>query len=180
MDKTAAVYEDVGQAIIHAAVEVFSTMLEIDIVAGEPTVSKAEHESHSDVVALLGLTGEWSGSGQISIEGAFACLIASRMLMSDYDSVDGDVLDVIAEIANMVVGNVKNMLEEKLGPMGLSTPSIVFGGSFETRVAGSPPRVTVPFVCSEGSLSVRIALTRKNPDGLAQDRYRTPQLALSH
>jgi chemotaxis protein CheX len=179
-DLLAAVYADIGHAMSHAAVEVFSTMLEIDVAAGEATISKFEPEYHSNVVALLGLTGDWSGSGQISVDPEFACLIATRMLMAEYDTVNEDVLDAIAEIANMVIGNIKNILEEKLGPMGLSTPTIVFGGSFETRVAGSPDRVTMPFTCAEGVMRVQIVLAKKHRESALSDRLRSAQLALSH
>jgi chemotaxis protein CheX len=164
-----AVYADIGHAISHAVLEVFSTMLAMDLAPGEATISKSEPEYHTNVVALLGLTGEWSGSGQISVDPLFACRIASQMLMAEYETINEDVLDAVAEIANMVVGNIKNLLEEKLGPMGLSTPTIVFGGSFETRVAGSPDRVCMPFTCAEGMMSVQIVLSRKSKDSAVRD-----------
>jgi len=154
-----ALHADIGHAISHAAIEVFSTMLAMDLTAGEAVISKSEPEYHSNVVALLGLTGDWSGSGQLAVEPAFACKIASQMLMAEYDTVNEDVLDAVAEIANMVIGNIKNELEPKLGPMGLSTPTIVFGGEFGTRVAGSPERVIMPFTCPDGRMHVQILLT---------------------
>jgi chemotaxis protein CheX len=101
------------------------------------------------------------------------------MLMAEYETIDEDVLDAVAEIANMVVGNIKNLLEEKLGPMGLSTPTIVFGGSFETRVAGSPDRVSMPFTCAEGMMTVQIVLAPKSKDGAGRDWQGVPQLAMS-
>jgi chemotaxis protein CheX len=149
---------EIGHAIRTAALEVFSTMLGVDIEAGDWIVSRAEPEFHADVIALLGLTGEWAGSGQISVNPAFACRIASGMLMAEYDSVGEDVLDAVAEIANMVIGNIKNMLEVHVGTMGLSTPTIVFGGDFGTRVAGSPERIIVPFRCEGSSMTVQIVL----------------------
>jgi chemotaxis protein CheX len=175
----AAVYADIGHAISHAVLEVFSTMLGMDVTPGEATISRSEPEFHANVVALLGLTGEWSGSGQISADPLFACRIASQMLMAEYESINEDVLDAVAEIANMVVGNIKNLLEEKLGPMGLSTPTIVFGGSFETRVAGSPDRVSMPFTCAEGMMTVQIVLAPKGKDGSVRDWQAMQQLAVT-
>ena len=46
-----------------------------------------------------------------------------------------DVLDAIAEVTNMIIGNVKSALEEKVGAMGLSTPTVIFGRNFQTRSA---------------------------------------------
>ncbi len=76
--------------------------------------------------------------------------------MTDFEAVDEDVLDAIAEVANMIVGNVKTTLENTLGAMGLSAPAVFFGGDFVTRVAGNPDTVRVPFTCAEGSLMVQI------------------------
>ncbi len=156
-----ALYSQIADAIRGSALEVFSTMLEIDILAGEATVSRMESRECPGVIALLGLTGEWSGSGQLSCGPEFACRIASRMLMAEYETVDGDVLDAFAEIANMVIGNAKNTLEAALGPIGLSTPATVFGEEFRTRIVGNPDRVVLPFSHPEGTLRVEIGLARQ-------------------
>src|SRR3954468_15079288 len=118
-------------AICAATEEVFSVMLGIDIAAGEPQIGQASQD-HSGIVAVLGLTGLWTGSGQFSVDSGLAMQIASKLLMADYESVDNDVLDAVAEVSNMIVGNVKTALEETLGPMGLSVPAVAFGGDFET------------------------------------------------
>jgi chemotaxis protein CheX len=173
------VHAAIARAISEATQEVFTTMLALEAVSGEPVVSQSEPGYHENVVALLGLTGQWSGSGQLSVEPLFACKIASQMLMAEYSSVDNDVLDAIAEIANMVVGNIKNLLEPELGPMGLSTPTIVYGGEFETRVAGTVDRVTTPFTCGDGSLTVRILLSPKHDLKLHAARHRLEEPALS-
>jgi chemotaxis protein CheX len=173
------VHAAIARAIREATQEVFTTMLGLEIVPGDPVILQSEPEYHQNVVALLGLTGQWSGSGQLSAEPAFACKIASQMLMAEYASVDEEVLDAVAEIANMVVGNIKNVLEPELGPLGLSTPTIVYGGDFETRVAGSMDRVLMPFSCEEGLLTVRILLSPKHDRGLPAGRRRLEELALS-
>lgn len=160
---------EIGDAIHAAAEEVFSVMLGIDLVPGEPQTGQAGQD-HSGVVAVLGLTGAWGGSGQISCESALARQMASRLLMSEYDTVDEDVLDAVAEVANMIVGNVKTSLERSLGPMGLSAPAVFFGGDFETRVVGKPNMVLVPFECAEGNMTVQIAVA---PSALTRLRHRT-------
>jgi chemotaxis protein CheX len=163
---------DIGSLIRQAAPEVFTTMLAMDVAAGETVVSRRIQGNHpGGVIALLGLTGEWSGSGQISCEPEFACRIASTMLMAEYETVDEDVLDAFAEVANMIIGNVKNLLEAELGPMGLSTPTIVFGGEFDTRIAGSPERVVVPFSCGNDVLYVQIVSTPKGAGAGVRDRH---------
>jgi chemotaxis protein CheX len=148
---------DLGSAIRQATTEVFSVMLGIDLEPGDDKPGPAGVD-HSGVVAVLGLTGAWGGSGEISCDSALALQIAGTLLMSDYSAVDEEVLDAVAEVANMIVGNAKNALEPTVGPMGLSTPAVFYGGDFETRVVGRTTRILVPFTCPAGSLTVQIAL----------------------
>ncbi len=173
---------DIGLAIRQATAEVFSVMLGIDVNPGDEQPSARAEASvvrgegsdgadvdHSGVVAILGLTGAWGGSGEISFDSALALQIARTLLMSDCSAVDEEVLDAVAEVANMIVGNVKNSLEVTLGPMGLSTPAVFFGGDFETRVVGRTTRIRVPFTCPAGSLTVQIAIA---PMAMARRRNR--------
>ena len=148
---------DIGYAIRQATTEVFSVMLGIDVMPGDDRTSLADVD-HSGVVAVLGLTGAWGGSGEISCDSALAKEIARRLLMSECGAVDEAVLDAVAEVANMIVGNVKTHLEHALGPMGLSTPAVFFGGDFETRVVGRTSKILIPFSCADGSLTVQIAI----------------------
>ncbi len=148
---------DIGCAIRQATTEVFSVMLGMDLEAGG-TQGTSAGVDHTGVVAVLGLTGAWGGSGEISCDSALSMEIARRLLMSESSAVDEEVLDAVAEVANMIVGNVKTHLEERLGPMGLSTPAVFFGGDFETRVVGRTSKVLVPFSCAAGSLTVQVAI----------------------
>ncbi len=166
---------EIAAAIRSAAVNVFSTMLGIDIGAGEARGGAVAGGPHCGVVALLGLAGEWAGSGSLSCEPEFACRMASRLWMAEYDAVDEDVLDAAAEVANMIIGNVKTALEEKLGPMGLSTPTVVYGRHFEIRAAGNRAGVAVRFTCEEQCLEARISIapsfrSARVPPGIAGGR----------
>jgi chemotaxis protein CheX len=76
----------------------------------------------------------------------------------DAQAVDSDVLDAVAEIANMIIGNVKTSLELELGPMGMSIPTIIFGKNFSARSAGSEEWLTVPFTCEDQRLEVKFCL----------------------
>src|SRR5205085_1994507 len=127
--------------------EVFSTMLAMEVVSGEPYVETEAAPSSEGVVALIGLAGEWVGTASLSCSAPFACRIASQMLMMDAQAVDSDVLDAVAEMANMIIGNVKTGLEQELGPMGMSIPTIIHGKNFSARSAGSEEWLTVPFTC---------------------------------
>jgi len=149
---------EIAAAIRAATLEVFSTMLGMEIVAGESQSGKTAASFESGVVALLGLAGDWAGSGNVSCEPPFACKLASQLLRAEYEAVNEDVLDAVSEVSNKIIGNVKNFLETKLGPMGLSTPTVIYGRNFETRSAGNRDWVSVPFTSGSDGMNVQISI----------------------
>ena len=81
-------------------------------------VEKEEAAPASGVVSLIGLAGAWVGSGSLSCSADFACKIASQLLMTEYTADHEDVLDAVAEVTNMIIGNVKTALEKPPGSDG--------------------------------------------------------------
>lgn len=141
--------EEIAAAVRSATEEVFSTMLQVPFEAGAPHDEIEETGSFDGVVALVGIAGSWSGTGRIACSPQFACRLAGALLMQTYESVDEEVLDAISEVANMIIGNVKTIFEEKLGPLGLSVPTVIFGRNYRTHSAGIPKWTVLPF-SSEG------------------------------
>jgi chemotaxis protein CheX len=150
-------------AILAATAEVFEVMLNLEITAGPAYREPPSSEPFDGVVALVGLAGPWVGTGIIQCDTVLARVLFSHLLGVEEtpggEGVDGEVLDAVAEIANMIVGNVKNALEEHLGTMGMSIPTVVFGRNFTTRGGGSEPWTIVPFTCRESSMLVKVCLT---------------------
>lgn len=115
--------QDIEQAISKASREVFETMLNLPLQIDPSVMRNAiEPETFHGVVALVGVAGSWTGTGHISCTSVFAQKLAGALLMTEYESVNEDVLDAVAEVANMIVGNVKTFFEEKLGPLGAHRP----------------------------------------------------------
>lgn len=112
------------------------------------------------IVSLIGMAGAWIGTGSVSCSPATACGLASRLMMTEYTAVDDDVLDAIAEVTNMIIGNLKTALEEHLGPMGLSIPTVIHGRNFTSRSLGTQEWSIVPFLLDAGELEVRVCLAR--------------------
>ena len=138
-------------------------------VEAEPVYEEANSKGTVDgVVALIGLAGEWVGGGVVQCDATLARKFYSSLLMTECDpasdGVNEEVLDAVAEIANMIIGNVKNAIERDLGPIGLGIPSVVYGRNFTTRSAGSNWIVN-PFTCEGGRLLVKFCLTP--PSGAA-------------
>ena len=156
-------HEVLVNSIRAATSEVFSIMLNLEITSGEAYCEPPSSEPTDGVVALIGLAGLWVGTGIVQCGTDLACQVYAHLLAVDCatapNGVDGEVLDAMAELANMIVGNVKNTLEEHLGPMGMSIPTVVFGRNFMTRGGATDPWTIVPFTCLDSPLLVKICLT---------------------
>ena len=145
------------EAIRRSTDHVFSTMVGTSLPPGESSIEKETPES-AGVVSFIGLAGPWAGIGTFICSASQACRICSLMLMSEMDAVNEDVLDVIAELTNMIVGNVKNELERELGPLGLSIPTVVYGRNFRTKSAHMTEWVVVRFPFEGDQLVVKLCL----------------------
>jgi chemotaxis protein CheX len=171
--------EEIAGVVRAAAHEVFSTMLSIsleDRPEFQETVSNPP-PSYDGVEALVGIGGSWSGTGRICCSSNCARTLAGAFLMMECDSLNEDVLDAIAEVANMIIGNVKTAFEEKLGPLGLSIPTVVFGRNYQTRSSGVSAWTVVPFQCGTEAFEVRFCIlpSRTSPYVQAAARNETMQ-----
>ena len=164
--------------IAQAATEsVFATMLHVP-AAPQPTRSETGDPAPIEgVIAMVGIAGNWTGMGQIYCSPEFACNLAGALLMSEYASVDGDVLDAVAEVANMIIGNIKTGLEELLGPLALGVPTVIYGRNYQARTGNVHDWTVVPFRCGEHTMEVRFSLM-PTPQGPRQQALR-PEPALA-
>lgn len=128
-------------------------------VEGGPTQRISHPLQESDgVVALIGMAGPWIGTGALMCKPELACTLAGKFLMSEYAKVDDEVLDAIAELSNMVFGNLKTSIEERVGEMGLSTPTTIFGASFSTKIGGSQAWAMIPFHLCGGEMVIQVCV----------------------
>ena len=151
-------HDHLVKIVREATNEVFTTMLGIELQQYDAYIDTASPPAGDGIHSFVGLAGSWVGTGSVSCTSAFACKISSQFLMAEYTSVNEDVLDAIAEITNMIIGNVKTLLEVDLGPMGLSIPTVIFGRNFGSRTAGTFEWSVVPFVLDGEKIHIQICL----------------------
>ena len=137
--------------------------------------------SESGLISLVGITGEWGGSGSFCCPPPLATLLYSRMLgvdVADAHGIDDEVLDVVAEVTNMMIGNVKNALEIVTGPLAISVPTVIHGRNFQFRNASGLRGVAMGFSGEGHRFEVRIALAPTS-DSVGV-RNKIPVLGLAH
>jgi chemotaxis protein CheX len=150
--------KDIVGIIEEATASVFATMLNLPAEPRTARQESADAAPTDGMTAMVGIGGTWTGMGQIQCSAEFACRLAGAFLMIEYKSVDADVLDAIAELANMIIGNVKTNLEERLGPLGLGIPAVIYGRNYQARTGGAHDWTVVPFHSNGETMEIRFCL----------------------
>ena len=151
--------EFVANSIRTASQEVFSMMLGLKVEYGAAYDQQRTTLDTESVLGLVGIAGSWIGTGAITCSPAFACRMSSLLLMAEYEHVHSDVLDAVAEIANMIFGNVKTALEEQVGRLGLSIPNVIFGKNFQTKHTASRIWTGIPLYAAGMEMQITLGLT---------------------
>ena len=156
--------EFIVDSINQSTLQVFSTMLGVELAPGTAAFEDAKPDMNCEVISLIGLAGSWAGAGSLSCSAALACRVCANMLMTEATAVNEEVLDAVAELTNMIVGNVKTELESKLGPLGLSIPTVVYGRNFKTKTAGPTDWISIHFDWDGDHLLVKLCLAPHDKD----------------
>jgi len=167
-------------SVTEATSEVFSMMVDMEVKC-EGVL--AEHRpSPSGLISLVGITGDWGGSGVFCCSPALAAMISGRMLGAEVDPsrpiIDEEVLDVVAEMTNMMIGNIKNGLEVITGPLAISIPTVIHGRNFEFRNVCGLRGTAVGFSVEGEHFEVRVSLAPSSEQSSV--RSRIPVLGLAH
>jgi CheY-specific phosphatase CheX len=129
---------------------IFETMLDM-------VISRVEFDEDPESHRLLGtiqITGEVPFSVVLSISDGVARDGTAHMLQMPCELVsEEDERDVVAELVNMVGGNLKSMIQ---GSSHLSLPTVVEGRNLGLQVPGAELVDDVVFQCDSGSLRVRL------------------------
>ncbi len=121
---------DIKSHVIESIVEVFDTMVSMEIVPSdsEPEATKGV----SRVVASVNFAGNIAGILNIQVTAELARLMTANMLDMEPEELEGDgeMKDLLSEISNIVSGNLKSALNDAGLTCVLSTPSMTYGGDF--------------------------------------------------
>ncbi|MDB5346058.1 MAG: hypothetical protein JWP89_4435 [Schlesneria sp.] len=105
------------------------------------------------LTAQVRISGEWNATVEIATTRQLAMLIAVRMFSLDPSQIQTDDLyDALGEMANMVGGNVKGIMN---GELDLSLPSVAERGA-QTAIAVGRATV-VRIACSDEPLIVTLS-----------------------
>lgn len=135
--------------LTEVVVNVFKTMADLEVTPGDAAVDSLP------VAALIGLTGEETRMAVIiRMDEGLALKAAGAMLGEEFSSWAPPVEDAVAELANVIAGNLKPHLRPGLA---LSLPTVVHGSDFAIRAPRLSVSQSAVFRCLEKSMVVVLA-----------------------
>jgi chemotaxis protein CheX len=139
--------KDMVPDLVTATHEVFETMVGQPLQHESPVEGEALRPQ-SNVVACVGMAGSVSGCVAIYSTKDTAFVIAASLLDMPPDEVNGEMVDAIGEIANMVAGSFRTRLTDSGHPCDITVPTVTVGSDFYTSYVKSVERMMCPFTFS--------------------------------
>jgi chemotaxis protein CheX len=140
---------------VNAAVDVFSTMLQCELTRGKLTIGNGAQPT-MDISGVIGLSGRASGTVVLSLDRAVALSATEILLSQKCEAIDGDVIDAVGELTNMVAGRAKAGLEHLA--MSLALPTVITGKNHVISFGSATQTIAIPFTCEWGGAVLEVGL----------------------
>jgi chemotaxis protein CheX len=112
-----------------------------------------------DVSAIIGVTGDCTGSIVLSFTNTVAAEMLSKLLGEPVREFNDDVCDAVCEMVNIIAGNASAELTEKGGGhMERSLPNVIYGSGHSIKSPQHAPCINVVFETELGDFAVQVSL----------------------
>lgn len=146
--------------VLKALMDVLTTMAQITPKVGKPE-NKEDDQAPGVVTGIIDLEGKQTrGSVAVSFSKEVALDLTSRMLRMDLVEVDEQVEDLVGEMANMVAGGAKRIMEEDGFDFNLTLPRVVAGNGHKIEHKVTGPKIILPFTAESGDFYVEICFQK--------------------
>ena len=119
---------------------------------------KSELQAGNEVLSIIRIRGEWKGSFMLMCDPDSACRLNPTMLGSDIPTLNNEVLDGIGELANIMMGNLKDALEQGSGDVAITPPTVVHGDNMIVHARAKQEWLVVPFTTYHSQFEIRMVL----------------------
>jgi chemotaxis protein CheX len=144
---------ETAKDFIRATVDILKTMAGMEAKAGVPFVKK-DRTAEGDVSAVIGVTGDRTGTISVSFSRACALALVQGMLGDSVEDIVRDTQDAVGEVTNMVSGQARASLAAKGITMQGSTPSVIMGVGHRISHQSGRPVMAIPFTTEAGDFTV--------------------------
>lgn len=145
--------------VIEATQEVFETMIMLEVSEQSPLHVLVNNFTDS-VSGMVGLAGTCKGMVAIHAPEDVAVAITERFLGLAVDSFSEDVTDAFGELANMLAGSIKMVLDASGKDIILSVPSYVYGADYQIECVADAEWVVIPFESDDGDFLVELQIAK--------------------
>jgi len=150
---------------IQSVQNVFSTMMQLPVTLGQPTVKQDQSPAH-DVSGIIGMSGAMVGSVVLSFPSETAQRVVALFSGQQLQTNDPDFADAIGELVNMVSGGAKALFPAD-SRASISVPSVIVGKNHTVSRPSGVPCVVLPCECDCGDFVVEIALRHSDNEKVA-------------
>lgn len=144
---------------IDAVTNVFTTMLDMQpqrLPLKLSSKSKAEDPSSESLTSIIGISGQIHGVVALRFPPETVMNFAQRLLATEFDTVNEEVIDAAAELANMVAGNAKAQFDFD-PPLELGLPTVVQGSGYRLKYPSGSTWLQVPFKSEGGTFLMEVS-----------------------
>jgi chemotaxis protein CheX len=144
-----------------AAINVLKTMASIEPTPGRPFLNKDEHAS-GDVSAIISVSGAAHGTMSLTFTESCIKVIVHNLIGIEVTELNGEVMDAVGELTNMICGDARRRLAEEGIPLQGGIPTMVRGKGHIISHINKGPRLAIPFETPHGGFIVEVCLVSDN------------------
>jgi chemotaxis protein CheX len=142
-------------AFLIATTKVIAAMASLKVIAAKPYLKKDDIAT-GDVSSIVGLTGTPTGSFSISFDKESILRITSKIFNEEITTLDSDVAEAAGELANMISGQARKMMEEKGDYCVGAIPTVVTGEGHSLIHITDGPKIAVPFTLDNAKITLEV------------------------
>lgn len=158
------VRDEMLQPFISAAIEGMQVMAGIDIELDQVR-RKTDYLMSGDISAVIYLLGKLERMLAVSVTHETAYKMTYQILGGALDVIDDEVIgDSVAEMANIVAGQVKGQFAGTAYEFDISTPTVIAGENHQIRHRPELPCYVMTFNSSIGRIGLQLAVRPREAD----------------
>lgn len=142
--------------LINSTLAVFLKMCGIEVtMLGVPAAGCAAH--HYEMSGVVGFIGAVQATVAINLSRQLAFRVVEELTGSCPDTMDGDVIDIVGELANMIAGKTK----ERVGDRGLTLglPTVIVGQGHHIMFGANMNIYVLQFLSVEGPFQIEVGIS---------------------